>query len=278
MHHETSRAPFDTARFGELESAAGRASTACHYPADLPSTNDELAARLEGPETRDWPDFSVLGTDHQTAGHGRLGRVWTAEPCANLTFSTVVTFPSDIAEAALGWLPLVTGLSVVETLRERDVPADLKWPNDVLVAGRKICGILARLVVDPTGARRAVIGIGLNVDLRSAELPIDTATSMVLEGHVAPREEILSDILGHLERNVAELLTTRGRKGGDLGYPDRVRRVTATLGREVTVDLPGGDSFTGTATALDEHANLVVRTVHGEKRVNAGDVVHARTA
>ena len=123
------------------------------------STNDRLVEMLEA--GADLPDFAVVGTDHQTAGRGRLDRVWTVPPGRALTFSVPVRVPSGTPADALGWLPVVTGVAVRAALAEAGVTAQLKWPNDVLVGGRKLAGLLGE-VSGARDCRTLLVGMGVN--------------------------------------------------------------------------------------------------------------------
>lgn len=228
------------------------------------STNAILAERA-----RAGADEAVLVTEHQTAGRGRLDRAWHTPARTALTFS-VLRRP-DLPPARWPWLPLLTGYAVHAALADRVPAVGLKWPNDVLVGDRKVAGILLERVETPTGPA-AVIGIGLNVDLDRAELPVPTATSLSLELGAPPdRTALLADLLGSLDRAWPLL-----------EQPDRLRSsysgACVTIGQEVRVHLPSGEEFVGTAEAVDEHGQLVVRTPAGKRAVAAGDVVHVRPA
>ena len=133
----------------------------------------------------------VLVAETQTAGRGRLGRSWSSPPRAALACSVLLR-PAAVPPAARAWLPLLTGIAVAAALRaEAGVPAGLKWPNDVLVADRKIAGILAEVHGDAI-----VVGIGLNVTLTAAELPVPGATSLLLEDAAClDRERLLAAVL-----------------------------------------------------------------------------------
>lgn len=249
------------------------------WPAQLGSTNDELAARLAA-DPAAWQENSVLGTDFQSAGHGRLGRTWTVPPGASLTFSTPVRVPAGFPSDRLGWLPVATGWCVAEALAGSGpgggVGAGVKWPNDVLVGGRKICGILTRACPDAAGMT-VIIGIGVNVSLTADELPVPTATSLELLGASTDREELLVAILARVQPALAEVFGA-GNSVHTTAVAAGVRQAMVTLGAEVRVELPGDREFTGRAVDLDEAANLVVQTSEGTRRVSAGDVIHARPA
>lgn len=250
------------------------------WPAESGSTNDELAAALQADPSA-WPDYSVWGTDHQISGHARLDRVWTVPARKALTVSVPVRIPADLPMTALGWLPLITGAAVAGAIGAAGVDAGVKWPNDVLVAGKKICGILIRMeqVADE---RVAIIGIGINVSLEAAELPVPTATSLALAGGSTDREQLLADVLGGLRSGLGELfghateLSERRLGVSDLAVGRRVRDTMLTLGRGVRVELPGGRSLTGRATGLGAGGDLVVETPEGTGEVSAGDVIHVR--
>jgi BirA family biotin operon repressor/biotin-[acetyl-CoA-carboxylase] ligase len=205
----------------------------------------------------------VVIADHQQAGRGRLDREWVTPPGAALTFSAVV----DPAVDGEWWplVPLVAGIAVARALGDR---AELKWPNDVLVDGHKVSGILVeRLNSNPP---LAVIGIGINVDQTREELPVDTATSLSLVGLPADRTTVFGDVLREL-RETLRALTSQPR-----GIVDAYRPLCTTLGRDVLVDLPSGEPLSGHATDVDEHGRLLVATATGFVPVGAGDVVHVR--
>jgi BirA family transcriptional regulator, biotin operon repressor / biotin---[acetyl-CoA-carboxylase] ligase len=210
----------------------------------------------------------VLVAEEQTAGRGRLGRTWSAPPRSSLIFSVLLR-PGGVPPARLGWLPLLTGVAVASAVREQTgVPASLKWPNDVLVGERKLAGILAEAHGDAV-----VVGVGLNVSLSAAELPVPTATSLLIEGAASPdRDRLLVAILAGLG----------GRYQAWRADPDAADlrqdylRWSATAGRAVRVELPDGAVLTGTAEDVDEVGRLVVRTPDNLVRVGAGDVLHVR--
>ena len=214
----------------------------------------------------------VVVAEHQTAGRGRLDRSWETPPRSSLTFS-VVTRPA-VPAADWPWLPLLTGHTVAKTLRAEGYDAGVKWPNDVLIADRKLVGILVERVETPAGPA-AILGVGLNVSLTADQLPVPTATSLALESGSAPdRTHLLVELLSALRE------AYDAWQVGGAGATDRLRSSYAaacvTVGREVRVDLPGGRVLTGRATGIDDAGRLVVLAEDGETVVGAGDVVHVR--
>lgn len=217
----------------------------------------------------------VVVAEHQTAGRGRLARTWETPPRAALTFSVLLR--PRVSPEQWPWLPLLTGYAVGAALRDAGFDAGVKWPNDVLIGDLKVAGILVERVDTPTGAA-AVLGVGLNVSTTAAELPVPTATSLALAGgsgdEVPDRTALLLALLARLR----EEYDAWQRGEGDLRAA--YTRACVTVGRDVRVDLPGGDTLRGRATGLDAGGRLTVRPEAGsaETAVGAGDVVHARLA
>jgi BirA family biotin operon repressor/biotin-[acetyl-CoA-carboxylase] ligase len=234
--------------------------------AETGSTNADVAELARSGE----PAGLVLVAEYQTAARGRLDRRWTAPARSGLTFSMLMR-PDDVAVAAWTLLPLLVGVAVAAAVEETAaVDALLKWPNDVLVGDRKLAGILAERVETPTGPA-VVVGVGLNVTLAEDELPVPTATSLVLSGaSCVDRTVVLGGILSTIARDYT------GWRAADGVLLPRYRRRCATLGREVRVELPGGVVLDGRAVDVDSDGSLVVETAAGRRSVTAGDVVHVR--
>jgi BirA family transcriptional regulator, biotin operon repressor / biotin---[acetyl-CoA-carboxylase] ligase len=224
----------------------------------------------------------VLVTEAQTAGRGRMGRRWISPPRGTLTFSVLLR-PAGVPAGQLGWLPLLAGVAAASALdRTAGVDARLKWPNDVLAGGAKLAGILAE-----RWGEAIVLGIGINVFQRRGELPVPTATSLLLAAPEAAagaagadvRERLLIAVLDELARRYRAWLD-QPRPGDADGCGLRAEYLcrSDTVGAAVTVMLPGGQSLTGTATGVDAVGRLELHTGTGLVRVSAGDVVHLRKA
>jgi BirA family biotin operon repressor/biotin-[acetyl-CoA-carboxylase] ligase len=215
----------------------------------------------------------VVVAEHQTAGRGRLDRTWEAPARSAITVSVLVR-PSRVAAATWSWLPLIAGLAVAATLRRTaEVAATLKWPNDVMVGDRKIAGILVERIDAPTTPSAAVIGIGLNVSQRADELPVPEATSLLIEGAATVDRSVL---LKAVLRNLGGLLERWESAGEVEGLHEAYCDASSTLGCDVRVSLPGGETVEGAAVAIDDGGRLVVRTASGERTLGAGDVLHVR--
>ncbi len=237
--------------------------------AETGSTNADLAARAREGEA----SGAVLVTDYQSAGRGRLGRTWTAPPGTSIALSMLVK-PHDVEPTRWTWLPLLAGLAVVEALRRAaEAHAVLKWPNDVLVDGRKICGILAERVETSTGAA-CVIGIGLNVHLTEEQLPVPTATSLAVlnPSRVMGRNPLVTTIL----RAFASIYSQWETSNDDTAFAVSYVKRCDTIGRRVRVTVVGHEVVEGEAEAIDRDGRLMVRTGNGLTSLGAGDVIHLR--
>jgi len=258
------RRPIDTAALAAAVSGPGRLWNDVRVVATTGSTNSDVAAAARAGV----PEGLVITTDHQVAGRGRLDRSWQTVPGAALAVSVLLR--PQVPPAAWVWLPILTGLAVDAMAREVGVDSALKWPNDVLADDRKIAGILLERVEEPQGSA-AVLGVGLNVTLERAELPVPTATSLLLEGATeTDRTAVLTVLLTHLERLYAQWSAA----GGDpaAGLRDEYLHRCSTVGRRVRVELPDGTDLVGEAETVDEHGRLVV----AGRAVSAGDVTHVR--
>lgn len=249
----------------DLDRLAVPAGWRVEVEAESPSTNATLAD-LAG--AGDEPGL-VLVTEHQTAGRGRLDRVWETPARSSLTFSVLLR--PDLPAAAWSWLPLLTGYAVQAALADRLPDIALKWPNDVLVEDRKVAGILVERIDTPDGPV-AVVGVGINVSQTLEELPVALATSVSLEtGEPVDRTGMLGQVLGSLHGLQGLLDDVEALR---TAYAD----VCSTLGRTVEVHLPGGELRRGEALDIDGSGALVVGTPDGAFTVAAGDVVHVRPA
>lgn len=240
------------------------------------STNaDVRAAALAGA-----PEGLVVVAEEQSQGRGRLGREWQSPPRAGLTFSVLLR-PADVPAAAWGWLPLVVGVALATALRRHaGVDALLKWPNDVLVAERKLAGVLVERVddLDHVDGPAAVVGVGVNVLQRADELPVSTATSLALAGATSTdRAALLRAALHELAGRYAQWRVAAG-DAERAGLRDEYRDLSASLGRPVRVSLPDGGLLEGTAADVDSSGRLVLHDAGGGiAALSAGDVVHVRT-
>jgi BirA family biotin operon repressor/biotin-[acetyl-CoA-carboxylase] ligase len=256
-----------------LQSALTRDSTLWRTLEVVPEVGSTNAA-LATAAAEDAPEGTVLVAEHQVAGRGRLDRVWTSPPRAGLTVSFLLR--PDVPAARRGWLSLLTGVALAESVGEvTGVRASLKWPNDLLaVDGRKLAGILAESVTS-AAAPAVVVGVGLNVNTTSAELP-DTGTSLSrILGTTVDRAPVLLAFLRAVERRYRRWTEVLGDPVSS-GLAQDYLVWSSTVGTEVAVSLPDGSTLEGTAQAVDWDGRLVVETAEGTVELASGDVRHVR--
>lgn len=230
------------------------------------STNADLMQRWLAHEA---VEGAVVAAGAQRAGRGRLGRVWESPPGAALPFSLLLTPPAHRA----GFTPVLASVAVaaaVSGLTGLDIR--LKWPNDLMLGGCKLAGVLAE-----GAAGGAVVGCGINVNFAAATLPVPTATSLNLHGADVDRSELLVACL-------AELYAAHWR-WAEAGYDATAsgllaayRASCATIGQEVSVSLPDRSTLEGVAVGIDDDGRLVVRSAGVDRTLTVGDVIHVRRA
>ena len=264
-YRDLDRPPLDAAVLSAALTRGGQMWTDIVVTDNTGSTNaDVVAAARNGAS-----EGTVHTTDAQSSGRGRLDRVWISPPASGVIVSVLLR-PDAVPAARWVWLPLLAGLAVDATVQEFGVRSELKWPNDVLVDGRKIAGILLERVETDLGAA-AVIGVGLNVSLRQDELPVETATSLLLEGATeTDRTIVLRTFLRNLERLYRAWSASAGDPAG--GIREAYVRRCVTVGQQVRVTSPHADALEGLATGIDESGRLLV----DDQAISAGDITHVR--
>lgn len=233
------------------------------------STNADLADAARAGA----PTGTLLVAQRQTAGRGRLDRSWSSD-ADGLALSLLVR--PTVESRRWTWLPLITGMAVAEAVRRAtDVPATLKWPNDVLVGSDKLAGILAQAVQTPDGPA-CVLGVGLNLTHTADQLPVPQATSLALQG---ARTTDATVVTVTIARAFALLYGQWTKMSPDRNPEAEFARAylhrCSTIGRHVRVELPG-ETVEGVADGIDEDGRLLVRNASGSRAFGAGDVVHLR--
>jgi len=235
-----------------------------HFSARTSSTNnDALAAARSGA-----PHGSVYFADEQHAGRGRGDHAWHSAAGQGLYVSVLLR--PQIAATRLHLLPLAAGLAAADAIHAVcDLTADLRWPNDVLIGPRKVCGILVEASTEGGGVAFAVAGIGINVHQRDFDSSLSTpATSLDMEaGRGISRQALLAALLKSLEQEALALAATEAEKI----VPERVAQASTWIrGREVEVH--GPQACTGVTAGLDKHGFLLVRTDAGIVTVQTGGI------
>jgi BirA family biotin operon repressor/biotin-[acetyl-CoA-carboxylase] ligase len=223
------------------------------------STQHDL---LQLVESKNALDGQVIVTEYQSNGRGRLDRTFEAPARSALLFSFYIKPRRQRSE--WGFIPLIAGLSLARAISTLDseINVSLKWPNDCMINEKKCAGIIAQ-----TSPEGVIIGIGLNVSMTADELPVPTATSLVIESSkIFDRNLLLSNILN----TFAELFEAWD-EGSEL--LEEYASASSTIGKKVRIELPGGENLEETVARVSHTGELVLAD---GRHVSAGDVIHLR--
>jgi BirA family biotin operon repressor/biotin-[acetyl-CoA-carboxylase] ligase len=225
------------------------------------STQMDLAESIYADTAR---DGDVLVANYQRAGRGRLDREFIAAPSSALLFSLYkkVTRPRH----EWSFIALLTALSITDALAELDahVKFNVKWPNDILINEKKIAGLLCQAVDNGV-----LVGVGLNVSMQQGELPVTSATSLILENYSElDRSEILKRILQNFEKNF-----NIWQKQGSAPFISIYQELCSSLNRDIQIISPTGVSTAAVATGISALGELILSD---GVLLNSGDVLHLR--
>jgi len=236
-----------------------------HHFYKIGSTNTAaMAAAAEGA-----PEGSVFLAEEQTEGRGRGANSWQSPRSTGIYCSVIVRPtlpPSDVLV-----LSLAAGLAVRAAIQHVDsrVGADLKWPNDVLIDGKKVCGILTEMNAEATRVRYIVVGIGINVNQASFPKELQATSLRLVTGSEWSRVELVAALLKSLDREYRRLLEdSRARESILRRFAESSSWVQ---GKAVRIE-ENGSAFEGTTEGLDSHGFLQVRAQKGLRTVLSGTV------
>ncbi len=240
---------------------AGLGTTWLGRPARYLQTTDSTNRQAKIWAAAGAPHGAMVLADQQTAGRGRLGRVWLSPAGANLLFSLVLRPRLELRQFFR--LTLAASVALAEALgQDLGVAARIKWPNDLFLDNRKLAGVLTEVAGQAQAIESAVVGVGLNVN----DAPADTPAACLAQAIGRP-----VDRLRVLDRALARLEATLD---GDLlspGLLERWKSLSLTLGRQVTVR-DGEQTLTGLARDIDAEGALLLDTPQGRRRIVCGDV------
>ncbi len=227
-----------------------------HFLESCASTNDTLLALAEAHA----PEGTLVVADHQTAGRGRLGRTWLSDPGQGLLFSLLARppLPPEIAVT----LPLVAGLAVAQTLRDLNIKAGLKWPNDVLIGERKVCGILCEAQTSARGLEGIIVGVGINI----GAVPEAVAYRAVGLAQSLDRLTLLAKLCATFEN-----FYRRWLKGGLSALRTELDALDCKCGHPITVR-PAGAPIEGIARGIREDGALLLETASGMEAILCGEI------
>lgn len=230
-----------------------------HYLLETDSTQDAVKDLAE----KGAPEGTAVMAEKQRAGRGRLGRTWFS-PQGGLAVSILLR-PSF---EDLRIMPAITSVAVLKMLQHFGVKAAIKWPNDILIGGKKVCGILIENTLDGKNLKYSIIGIGINVNFATTQYPeiADTSTSIsAYLGHTVPIWKVAVGLFTELERLYLK------KSDAACLISEWVMNMK-TIGRRISVKC-GTDIFNGTAHSINTAGNLIMRFDDGTlKEVIAGDV------
>ena len=213
---------------------------------------------------------AVVFAEAQTRGRGRLGRKWLSPAGKGLWFSVLLR--PDMRPQEMTRLTVASATALRRAIAQKSgLQTDIKWPNDILVARRKVAGILTEMSAELDHVKYVILGIGVDVNVAAADLAADlrrTATSLKLEsGRPLSRPELAVAILRELDHDYRRITS-----GDFAAVADEWQEHCTTLGQSVVIRI-GAREIRGRAEALGEHGELLLRTEHGHlERISGGDV------
>ena len=215
------------------------------------------------------PEGTVFLAEEQTAGRGRGANSWQSQRSTGIYCSVVLRPampPSDVLA-----LSLASALAVHAAIQQVDsrVEPDLKWPNDVLIGGKKVCGILTEMNAEVTRVRHIVVGIGINVNQASFPKELQATSLRLVTGSEWSRVELLAALLKSLDREYRPLVEDPDVRGSILQR--FAQQSSWVFGKKVRIE-ENGSTFEGTTEGLDPRGFLQVRTLHGLQTVLSGTV------
>jgi BirA family transcriptional regulator, biotin operon repressor / biotin---[acetyl-CoA-carboxylase] ligase len=236
--------------------------------ASTASTNGDMLARAAA---GDDIGGAVLIAEHQTAGRGRHGRRWVTPAGSHVTLSVGVR-ADQVPVDRWGWLPLATGVAVVDAVNMvAGIDAALKWPNDVLAGGGKLAGILTEVAAR---SPFVVVGLGLNVAVPVDDVPGGRAMSLAALGVGVPDRTVM--VIGVLRELAARIGQWRGGGEASQQLARDYRARSLTIGTGVRAVLPSGSEIVGIARAVDDQGRLCIESNGETAAISAGDITHLR--
>ncbi len=212
---------------------------------------------------------TVIVAEEQTMGKGRLGRTWVSQKGKGIYMSMILKPKVDMMKVSR--ITLIGAAAVHLALKEIGIKSKIKWPNDILVGDKKICGILTEMNCDLDKVNYVIMGIGINVNLGEDEIPKELrekATSLkIFSGKSVDKERLFKLVLDYFEE-----LYSHFKDNGAMGQVlDICRKNSSVIGREIKV-IKGNDVRVGEALDINKNGELVVEFVEGVEAINSGEV------
>ena len=229
---------------------------------EVESTNEYLKRMVE--DGYDSDEMLTVTAQFQTAGKGRRGRQWFSDPGTALMFSVLVK--PKLAMDDFSMITLIMAMAVRQSLKDIDIDPRIKWPNDIVLGEKKICGILTEALLE---SKRLIVGVGINTNQESIPQELkDSATSILLEtDDCVDHDSLLDSILFNFEK----LLDRLSESGDMTDLKSEYEEALVSLDKEVTVLDPTGE-FNGTCKGIDNKGQLIVSHEGQDTYVYAGEV------
>ena len=229
---------------------------------EVDSTNEYLKRMVE--DGYDSDEMLTVTAQFQTAGKGRRGRQWFSDPGTALMFSVLVK--PKLAMDDFSMITLIMAMAVRQSLKDMDIDTRIKWPNDLVLGDKKICGILTEALLE---SKRLIVGVGINTNQESIPQELkDSATSILLEtDDCVDHDSLLDSILFNFEK----LLDRLSESGDMTDLKSEYEEALVSLDKEVTVLDPTGE-FNGTCKGIDNKGQLIVSHEGQDTYVYAGEV------
>lgn len=229
---------------------------------EVDSTNEYLKRMVE--DGYDSDEMLTVTAQFQTAGKGRRGRQWFSDPGTALMFSVLVK--PKLAMDDFSMITLIMAMAVRQSLKDIDIDTRIKWPNDIVLGDKKICGILTEALLE---SKRLIVGVGINTNQESIPQELkDSATSILLEtDDCVDHDSLLDSILFNFEK----LLDKLSESGDMTDLKSEYEEALVSLDKEVTVLDPTGE-FNGTCKGIDNKGQLIVSHEGQDTYVYAGEV------
>jgi BirA family biotin operon repressor/biotin-[acetyl-CoA-carboxylase] ligase len=236
-----------------------------HFYPDIDSTNTE-AFNLAAAGA---PEGTVVIADSQTKGRGRMQRVWHSPSGSNI-YTSLILRP-NLKPDRVPQISILAGVAVAEIM-DNFCPGmvNLKWPNDVLLNGKKVCGILAQMKTSASRVDFIILGIGINININYNRLPQDiknSATSLAIEtDRKISRQELIIDLYENLAKWYKKLIAD-----GFSTVKEKWLSMAPMIGKRVQIT-SGDEVISGKALGIDEQGSLLLLTAEGRKiKISAGD-------
>ena len=236
---------------------------AIHYYDSITSTNDRAYELAEEGEE----EGAIVLAETQSHGKGRIGRKWVS-PKSGGVYMSIILRP-DVETDEIPTVTLIAAAAIIKAIKKvSGLKSKMKWPNDILIGKKKVCGILTEIKAQPDRVDFLVLGIGVNVNTAKEKLPSEGTSLKIAGGFQVNRTEIVTRILEEFEKYYSKF-----QRKGFIALRDECKTVSSVLGKRIKV-AEHHRRVEGTAVDIDEKGALIIRKDNGiNQRIFSGDIV-----